>query len=97
MAGLAEMPHVTLYGIADPKRLDERVATFALEVEGHRPAAVAQALGAQGINVWHGNYYALAVMERLGLEGKGGLVRIGFVHYNTPDEVDRALQALDSL
>jgi selenocysteine lyase/cysteine desulfurase len=58
---------------------------------------VAARLAAQGIYVWSGHYYALNAMERLGFLGSGGLVRIGFVHYNTVAEVDRALEALAAL
>ncbi|MEZ4644260.1 MAG: aminotransferase class V-fold PLP-dependent enzyme [Chloroflexota bacterium] len=61
---------------------------------GYTPEEVATHLGKQGIFVWHGHYYAVAVMERLGLLDKGGLVRIGFCHYNTPAEVDAVLAAL---
>ena len=50
---------------------------------------VEAALGEQGIFVWDGNYYALAVTTRLGLEDKGGMVRIGAVHYNTVEEIRR--------
>ncbi len=56
--------------------------------------AVGEALGAAGIFAWTGNYYALDVMEKLGLEGHGGAVRIGAVHYNTLDEVDRLIATL---
>jgi selenocysteine lyase/cysteine desulfurase len=59
--------------------------------------AVAMRLGEQGIFVWHGHYYAVAVMERLGVLEQGGLVRIGFVHYNTMAEVDRVIAALAGL
>lgn len=97
IAGLAEMPGVRLYGVADPPRLADRVPTFALSVAGVPPAAVADHLGLQGINVWDGHYYAVAVMEHLGLLDAGGLVRVGFVHYNTRGEVDRALRALEEL
>jgi selenocysteine lyase/cysteine desulfurase len=47
--------------------------------------------------VWSGHYYAINAIERLGFLDQGGLVRIGFVHYNTPAEVDRALEALAAL
>ncbi len=96
LAGLAEMPRVRTYGIADPGRIAERVATFAFEVEGRHPQEVAQHLGERGINVWAGDYYAVGVMERLG-KAPDGLVRVGFVHYNTTGEVDRVLEALDAL
>jgi selenocysteine lyase/cysteine desulfurase len=97
LAGVAEMPGVKVYGIADGGRIDERVPTFAVDVAGVPAGEVAAELGRQGIFVWDGNYYAVSVMERLGLAGSGGLVRIGFVHYNTVEEVDRVLAALDDL
>ena len=61
------------------------------------PKEVAAVLGDQGIFVWHGHYYALKVIRRVGTQEAGGLVRIGFVHYNTPWEVDRVLEALGAL
>jgi cysteine desulfurase family protein (TIGR01976 family) len=82
-----------LYGL---QTMDGRVPTFAFTVEGRSPRAVAKRLGARDIAVWHGNYYALEVMRRLGLAG-GGAVRAGFVHYNTQEEVDRLLEALAEL
>ena len=71
--------------------------TFAVSLEGYTPEQVASALGDQGYYVWHGDYYAVAVMNRLGLLDRGGLVRIGFVHYNTAEEVDGVLAALREL
>jgi selenocysteine lyase/cysteine desulfurase len=53
-------------------------------------------LAQRGIFVWHGNYYALPLTEELGLE-PGGMVRIGLLHYNTAEEVDRLLEALREL
>jgi selenocysteine lyase/cysteine desulfurase len=75
--------------------MDNRVSTFAFNVEGISPRAVAEHLGERDIAVWDGNYYAVEVMKRLGLED--GAVRVGFVHYNTMDEVDRLLQELSRL
>jgi cysteine desulfurase family protein (TIGR01976 family) len=83
----------TLYGLP---AMDGRVATFAFNVEGHSPRAVSEALGAQDIAVWDGDYFAVEVMRRLGL-ADGGAVRAGIVHYNTAVEVDRLLGALDAL
>jgi cysteine desulfurase family protein (TIGR01976 family) len=94
LAGVAEMPGVTLFGRSGT---EGRTPTFGVEVEGFAPAEVARRLGEQGIFVWHGDYYAVEVMERLGRADRGGLVRVGFVHYNTPAEVDRVLDALDRL
>jgi cysteine desulfurase family protein (TIGR01976 family) len=74
-----------------------RVATFAFTHERRSPEEVAKFLAERGIAVWHGNYYALEVMRRLGLEESGGAVRVGIVHYNTPEEVDRLLSALAEL
>lgn len=71
-----------------------RVSTFALEVPGRRPADVAAELGAAGIFVWGGHHYAVEPMDRLGLDD--GVLRIGFVHTTTTDEVDRVLRALAS-
>jgi selenocysteine lyase/cysteine desulfurase len=82
----------TLYGL---NGMDGRVSTFAFNVEGWSPRAVAEHLSERGIAVWHGNYYALEVMKRLGLDE--GAVRAGIVHYNRPQEVDRLLGELAQL
>jgi selenocysteine lyase/cysteine desulfurase len=89
-----KVPGLRVYGITDVETLEQRTPTFAVSLAGHSAESVATYLGEQGIYVWHGHYYALAVMERLGLLESGGLVRIGFVHYNTKEEVDRVLQSL---
>ena len=75
--------------------MEGRVPTFCLTVRGQDPAAAAKALGEHGFAVWHGNYYAVEVMERLALPD--GAVRVGIVHYNTADEVDRLLAELGSV
>ena len=94
LEGAAEIPSLRVWGIGDPERAGERTPTFALRLGERSPQEVADELGARGVFVWDGNYYALALMERLGLEGSGGAVRIGFCHYNTLDEVDRVLSEL---
>ena len=86
---LETLPGMRIHGITDRNRLDERVPTVSFTWEGRHPRDIAAALGEQGIFVWDGNYYALAVTTRLGLEGKGGMVRIGAVHYNTVEEIRR--------
>jgi selenocysteine lyase/cysteine desulfurase len=88
------VPGLRVYGVTDVEMLDRRTPTFAVSLAGHSAESVATHLGGQGIYVWHGHYYALAVMERLGLLESGGLVRIGFVHYNTHEEANRALELL---
>lgn len=94
---LEETPGVTVYGLRDVRRLAERVPTVSFTLKGWDPRRVAEKLGEEGIYVWDGNYYALAVTERLGLEQSGGMVRIGPVHYNTLDEVERLREALQRL
>jgi len=91
---LEETPGLTLYGLKDVRRLEERVPTFSFTLKDHHPAQVAERLGDAGIYVWDGNYYALAVTERLGVEESGGMVRVGAVHYNTLEEVFRLRDAL---
>ncbi|HSB66804.1 MAG TPA: cysteine desulfurase-like protein [Anaerolineales bacterium] len=84
---LEETPGVAVYGITDRKRLEERVPTCAFTLKGKSPRQVAEELDEADIFVWDGNYYALAVTERLGLEESGGMVRVGPVHYNTEGEI----------
>lgn len=91
---LESVTGLRLFGLADPRRLDERVATFSFRLGDQPPRRVAEALAKEGIYVWDGNYYALAVTERLGLEGSGGMVRVGAVHYNTQDEIMRLGEAI---
>jgi cysteine desulfurase family protein (TIGR01976 family) len=88
------IPGVRIYGITERKRLDERVPTVSFRMEGKHPQAVADALGKAGLYVWDGNYYALSVTERLGIEEQGGMVRVGAVHYNTLEEIARLGEAL---
>jgi selenocysteine lyase/cysteine desulfurase len=73
------------------------VPTVAVTIAGHTPRVLATALGERGIFAWDGNYYALALMERLGLEASGGALRLGLAHYNTIEEVDRVVAALREL
>ncbi len=94
---LLETPGVTVYGIQDARRLEERVPTFSFTLKGWHPHHLAEQLAREQIFVWDGNYYALAVTERLGLEESGGMVRVGPVHYNTLDEVARFQEVLAHL
>jgi cysteine desulfurase family protein (TIGR01976 family) len=91
------VPGLRVFGITDVERLGERAPTFAVSLAGYSARQVAAHLGRQGIFVWDGHYYAVAVMERLGVLEGGGLVRIGLVHYNTREEVDRTAAALRQL
>lgn len=97
IAGLVEIPGVRFYGISDPARFSERCPTVGVRVKELTPLACAKFLGDRGIFTWDGNYYALNLTERLGVEDTGGLLRIGLVHYNTAEEVDRLLAAMREL
>jgi selenocysteine lyase/cysteine desulfurase len=97
LEGIAAIPGLRLYGIADPARVDARTPTFAIRLGDQHPLETATALAARGINVWDGHYYAIEVFARLGLLDTGGAVRIGFCHYHSVEEVDRILQALADL
>jgi cysteine desulfurase family protein (TIGR01976 family) len=95
--GLLEIPGLTFYGITDPARFAERVPTVAVRIAGRSPRELAAYLGERGIFTWDGNYYALNLTERLGVEPSGGMLRIGLVHYNTAEEVNRLLGTLREL
>ncbi len=94
IAGLVAIPGLKLYGITDPRRFDHRCATTVVRIEGHSPLDLATKLGERGFFTWDGNYYALNVTEQLDVERTGGFLRIGLVHYNTMEEVERLLAAL---
>ena len=89
LSTLQEVPGLMIFGLTDARRLGERVATFSFRLNNQHPHKVAQQLADEGIYVWDGNYYALNVSERLGVEDSGGMVRVGAAHYNTLDEVAR--------
>jgi cysteine desulfurase family protein (TIGR01976 family) len=93
LTGLAELPDVTIWGITDPARLDQRVPTTAITHRRLSAKELAEYLAGRGIFVWHGNFYALPVTEALGLE-PDGVVRIGLLHYNTAEEVERLLAVM---
>jgi cysteine desulfurase family protein (TIGR01976 family) len=97
VGALQSVPGLEIRGIVDPARIDERVPTVAFTLRGHRPADVSAYLGELGISTWHGDYYAYELIRALGLAEAGGMVRVGLVHYNTLDEIDRLMEALGEL
>ncbi len=97
LAGLREIRDLQVYGITNPQDFARRVPTVACTIKGHAPRELAEYLAGHGIFAWDGNYYALGIMERLGLEEHGGALRLGMAHYNTPEEIDRVLDALERL
>lgn len=96
LLGLAELPEIKVWGITDPKRLAKRVSTVSFTHKHFTSVQLAEKLGSRGIFVWHGNYYALNLSEQLGHEPQG-MLRVGLVHYNTAEEVDRLLAELQNL
>lgn len=94
---IESVPGTRVYGITDDKRLEQRVPTVSFTMKGIAPRNLAERLAEQGLYTWDGNYYALAVTERLGLEDRGGMLRVGAVHYNTPEEVQRLREALHKI
>jgi cysteine desulfurase family protein (TIGR01976 family) len=91
---LLVIPGLRFYGITDPQRFNDRCSTVSVRIGDHHPTDIAKFLGDRGIFTWDGNYYAMNLAERLGVQDKGGFLRIGLVHYNTAEEVDRLLAAL---
>jgi len=92
--GLRAVPGLKVWGITDPRHFDWRVPTVAFTLEERHPREIAKRLAEKQIFTWDGNYYALAVMEHLGLQPKGGMLRVGPVHYNTMEEVNRLIEAV---
>jgi cysteine desulfurase family protein (TIGR01976 family) len=93
--GLLAVPGLRFFGITEPKRFEERCSTVSFRLAKGTPTDAATFLGDRGIFTWDGNFYALNLTERLGVEKLGGVLRVGLVHYNTAEEVDRLLAALD--
>jgi cysteine desulfurase family protein (TIGR01976 family) len=94
IAGLLAIPGLQFFGITDPQRFEERCSTVSFRLAKGAPTDAATFLGERGIFTWDGNFYALNFTERLGVEKSGGVLRVGLVHYNTIEEVERLLAAL---
>ena len=92
IGGLRSLPGVVVHGITDPAAFDRRVPTISISHPAMDPAAAATFLDQHGVYVWNGHNYALPVIEFLGLQDRGGVVRIGPTHYNTLEEVDRVVE-----
>jgi len=92
--GLLAIPGLQFFGISDPERFKERCSTVSFRLAKGTPTDAAAFLGERGIFTWDGNFYALNLTERLGVEKSGGVLRIGLVHYNLMEEVERLLGEL---
>ncbi len=95
--GLQGIRRLTIHGITEPARASERVPTVSISIDGVNPRAAAASLGRAGIYAWDGDFYATGLIERLGKADLGGVLRLGLVHYNTAEEVDRTLEAVEQL
>ena len=93
--GLCAIPGVSIAGITERERFDQRVPTVAMVKEGHSPDEIASYLASNHIYVWSGNYYAVEIMKRI--NRPQGMVRIGIGQYNTIDEINKLLNLLDLL
>jgi cysteine desulfurase family protein (TIGR01976 family) len=90
--GLQRIPGMRIFGIND--RLEERAPTISIAWAPHRPEALSGWLADHQVFTWHGDHYATELINRLGLREEGGTLRIGIAHYNTPSEIDLALELL---
>lgn len=93
---LAVRPWIRLYGITDKNKLSERTPTFALRIDGIKPEKIAKILAEYNVCVWSGHFYAIGLIKQLGYYERGGVVRIGFMHYNTIEEIDYLFSLLDA-
>ncbi|MBD2693367.1 aminotransferase class V-fold PLP-dependent enzyme [Anabaena catenula] len=94
ISGLLEIPGLRVYGITEPRQFIWRTPTVSIRIEGKTPADIAKILGEKGIFTWHGNFYAITLTERLGVETTGGLLRMGLAHYNNVEEINQLLSVL---
>ncbi len=94
VAGLLAIPGLQFFGITEPQRFGQRCSTVSFRLPKGTPTEAATFLGDRGIFTWDGNFYALNLTERLGVEKSGGVLRVGLVHYNTVEEIDRLFRGL---
>lgn len=97
ISGLLTIPGLSFYGITDPARFAGRTPTVGIRLEGKTPESVAKALSDRGIFTWHGHFYAIGLIEKLGVDASGGLLRIGLAHYNTVEEIHQLLHILHEI
>jgi len=97
ISGLLEIPGLSCYGITEPTRFAWRTPTVGVRLANKTPESIAKALGDRGIFTWHGHFYALGLIERLGVDVSGGLLRIGLAHYNTVEEIHQLLHVLHEI
>ncbi len=92
--GLRRQGQIRILGITDARAFSSRVPTVSFLHSARSPEEIATDLGRRGVFVWSGNNYALELVRTLGIPVETGVVRIGAAHYNTPAEIDAALEYL---
>jgi cysteine desulfurase family protein (TIGR01976 family) len=92
--GLSAVDGLAIHGIADPARVAERVPTVSFTVDGIRPDSLVRLMAAENIFVWSGHNYAWEIVHQLGIPAEDGVVRIGAASYNTPAEIDEAVDSV---
>ncbi len=97
IGGLQDIAGVMIQGVSDPAAVDRRVPTVSFTHDKHHPDAIAKALGQRNIFVWSGHNYGLEPATLLGLLEGGGVVRVGAVHYNTAQEIEETLSAIEDI
>lgn len=95
--GLQSISSVTVHGVTDPEKMGDRVPTVSFTMQNVSPAEISLALAKENIFVWHGDYYAVEVIDHLGLTAHGGMLRVGAAHYNTSEEIDRLIETVRQL
>ena len=93
---ISTLPQYTVWGAKDEASDVWRVPTIAVSRDGEKSNDIALYLAANKVNIWSRSVYSISLSERLDLEKTGGFIRVGLVHYNTPEEIDRLLELLDS-
>ncbi len=92
---LSKIKNLKIYGIKDKSRLNQRVPVFSMRKEGKHPEEMAKILASENIFCWNGHFFAIELIRRLGLEEKGGFLRIGLVHYNTIEEIEKFISIIE--
>ena len=95
ITGLTSIPGVRIYGITSRYDWDKRVATVSIRKQGLTPQQLHSVLAKENVFAWEGNFYAVSIAERIAVEQSGGLLRIGLVHYNVSQEVDKCLELIE--
>jgi cysteine desulfurase family protein (TIGR01976 family) len=97
LEGIGSIKQAVVYGIKDTKALDQRVPTLCFNVGSLPPEAVSSGLADRNIAVRHGHMYSPRLMKRLGLAPDRGLVRASLVHYNTLEEIEKCVRAVEEI